>query len=201
MNYPEYTTYGKSCLDLKSKNPNAKSGYYEIFTAGNIVNVYCEQEKENGGWTQVAAVKLDKAGVQPAIGINDLGLNYKEVMFISCKNHWAQYATHAYVWKSKGYTALFNYLQFSGKKYYVKHPSAGWNAMPGQTIIPLTEFRRMGPKPNQCYMGDQNVPDYCFYQFVFQSKGKLEAFGDVESTTGQWTGDNQFHYDFRLYVR
>lgn len=198
--YPEWNNYPKSCLDALNKNKNAKSGYIDIYTAGDIYNVFCEQEKRGGGWTQVIRQKLDKVGEVAMTPINDLSLAYTEVMFIACKNHWFQYAMHAIAWKSKGYSTYLNYLQFSGKKYLAQNPK-GATILPNAVYVPESFFKRYGPQPDQCYFDQTQTPSFCHYQFIIQSKGKLEGFGDFESTVHQYTGDNVFHYDYAIYVR
>ena len=52
----------KSCLDIKSKNASAVSGYYFITTNGTLSLVYCDMEGNTcggaGGWTRVAFINM-----------------------------------------------------------------------------------------------------------------------------------------------
>ncbi len=40
-----------SCLEIRNKNPEAKSGKYLIEMGDRIVNVYCDMKTDGGGWT------------------------------------------------------------------------------------------------------------------------------------------------------
>ena len=46
---------GTTCLDIKKKSPNSKSGKYQLTINGKNIVTYCDMEFDGGGWTMVQA--------------------------------------------------------------------------------------------------------------------------------------------------
>ncbi|WP_146163543.1 fibrinogen-like YCDxxxxGGGW domain-containing protein [Aeromonas veronii] len=46
---------GSTCLEIKKKAPNSKSGKYQLTINGKNIGTYCDMELEGGGWTMVQA--------------------------------------------------------------------------------------------------------------------------------------------------
>lgn len=46
---------GSTCLEIKKKAPNSKSGKYQLAINGKSIGTYCDMEFEGGGWTMVQA--------------------------------------------------------------------------------------------------------------------------------------------------
>ncbi|WP_429037867.1 fibrinogen-like YCDxxxxGGGW domain-containing protein [Aeromonas media] len=46
---------GSTCLEIKKKAPNSKSGKYQLTINGKSIGTYCDMEFEGGGWTMVQA--------------------------------------------------------------------------------------------------------------------------------------------------
>ena len=46
-----YSTYKRSCLEIKKSAPHALSGLYDILVDDTVITVYCEMAKDGGGYT------------------------------------------------------------------------------------------------------------------------------------------------------
>ena len=66
----------RSCKDIKSSKPNAKSGVYTIKPFDKSIDVYCEMDIDGGGWTQYAYINhpSDNFNNSVNIGVFDYGV-------------------------------------------------------------------------------------------------------------------------------
>lgn len=88
----------KSCMEIKTINPNAGSGYELIFPQGFFgpsIEVFCDQETDGGGWTQIVSYNKLKDGCltgfymdsenciktsrEVSVFVNNLGIEYQEL--------------------------------------------------------------------------------------------------------------------------
>lgn len=215
----EHASEPKSCLEIKKSNPNAKDGIYSIRPKSALVQADCLMESEGGGWTKIAGEKKSVTGLYPKLKIDDLGMNYNEVMFTSCKAHGFTLDTQPDVadcfrnpilWKSSGYNSFVNFLEFVGtdnvaRKLMTQPPGEKeyWGVLSGRKYISLDEFDNIVESPKDCYFEDRLKDCSCMYAFVLCGQGKLIGFGDIESELGRsaLTYDNRFDYDFEIFVR
>ncbi len=59
------TPTGSSCSEIKEQNPLANSGYYTITPANSAaIDVYCNMDKESGGWTLFARHNISLSSVK-----------------------------------------------------------------------------------------------------------------------------------------
>ena len=201
VDYDEYY-YAKNCKDILNEG-HKTNGIYTIFKDdGTSLEVYCEMTIDNGGWTQLLNKSRSQSLGTPAkFEIDDQDIKYKQVLFITCKNHRFSYNKDKWPYESsKGYNSVLNYLQFSGSQYMVRGP-VELPQTPNPTYISSSSFVRLGPVPTICYIGDKNTPGNCFYQFIAPAPGELQEFGDRRSLTLESIYTTRFDYDFQIYVR
>ena len=192
-----------SCAQLL-KEGDTKSGMKWIRPAnGIVVKVYCDMTSDNGGWTTVVEVDKKVLGKIPQLTIDDMGLTYKQVLWMSCSSHTMDYEfgeSKDYV--SGGYNMYLNYLKFGSRLYRVKPPVNRWTIPEGNAYIKKKNFKVLEPVPKTCTHEGKDV-DVCASLFIMSvPKGKkLTGFGDIESLTGLSVGNNLYDYHFRILVR
>ena len=206
-----------SCLEIHRANKNAKSGTYTIRTPGDEVHsVYCDMEANNGGWTKVSHIvhNEEKPKNTKDFAIDDLNINYREVMVRTADDHYLSYAVNG-SWWDQGFSFLHNYLKFNNGHYYYLDVNywrgCGGNAgFPHQVnhiweklvtyYIPSIYYRVTKGAP-KCRAGNRNFPHLCAREFIVQAPGRLRGFGDLESIDWACTGDNRQHYNIEFFVR
>ena len=194
--------YAKNCKEILNQGYKT-SGLYHIFKAdGTTLEVFCEMNIAEGGWTQLLHVTQKVVDTTAEYAIDDHQIVYDNVMFIACKNHRFSYNKDLWPhWSSKGYNTVLNYLKFDGKPYMVKAPKDEFTTPADTQYISVSSFKRMGPVPTVCYFENVNTPGNCFYQFILPKQGVLQGFGDRRSASTVDTMLNRFDYDFTIYVR
>lgn len=199
----DYGKYPGSCKEILKKNPKATSKKYWIRPPkGTPIQVFCNMDTDKGGWTTVYEADFVIKGKVPQLSIDDFGLKYTQILYEACKGTTLDYEyKESKDWISHGYNIHLNYLGFSGKIYRVKPPVARWT-VPKNNVWTVKKKFNILSKPDSCtFEGKESST--CATQFVFDvPKGKkLDAFGDIESLTGETASNNFFDYHFRIFVR
>lgn len=192
------------CKAILLKNPKATSGYFDIRPPnGKAMHVYCDMDTDNGGWTNVIEFTKFVIGVMPTIEIDDMHLDYKEVLWVSCLSHFLNYEyKESEDFANQGYNFIINFLQFGNKMYRLRPPKKIWKVPKGTVWVKKNAFKTLDPPPKQCNF-DGQPSNICANRFIFQKPiGKhLTGFGDIESITGETAKNDAHNYNFRLFVR
>ena len=187
-----------------ANNPKALTGYYDIRPPnGKAVNVHCEMTVDNGGWTNVVEVIQFIVGVMPTTVIDDMQLDYKEVLWVSCLSHFINYEykeSEAFV--NQGYNFIINFLKFGPKMYRMRPPRRIWKVPKGTVWVKRSAFKVLDPPTTQCNFDDKPA-NICANRFTFDVPAgkRLTGIGDIESITGETATNDAHNYNFRMYVR
>ncbi|XP_066932481.1 uncharacterized protein [Clytia hemisphaerica] len=67
-----YQCAPQSCKALKKDDPSLRSSFYHVFLAGKIRKVYCDMEKDGGGWMLIANYTIPSTEITQAFNYGDL---------------------------------------------------------------------------------------------------------------------------------
>lgn len=205
------THLSNSCKEIKDFDSNLPSNNYDILVNGSELNVVCDMELDNGGWTKVASVDRESAVIGAAnngvnLVVDDLNLTYTEVLYFDrdSDNDYGGSTMYDGVWDWDGLDFGKNVFKFDND----------WAAMDGKFVhacntltkdlLPASSYRVIEHNVTACFdEGNINKLNECGRKVaVTVPTGKrLTGFSDVETVLNTCRSDNRFKQHFDLYVR
>ena len=163
----------------------------------NCTNISCSMRKLED-WTLIHdQTNLNFKGTRVYIPIDDHDLQYTQLLFISKGNQIVDYNVNT-IKQLEGFNYDLNYFAFENYNIIIRLESYSYFF----TDIANSLSFRVLPAYNL-----QTVElgiDGCANKFIIQlpnDAGKIKGISDIESFTGLHLQDNEYNYDFLLYVK
>ena len=187
---------------IRSLNTNIKPVYYQDFV--------CKTQKY-GDWTLIHdQSNLNLKGVKVYIPIDDHDLQYTQLLFIS---HGNQYLDYNYGedggWYSEGFNFQFNYFAFENYNIVIKAKPGDYyfNTITNNSsfkLLPANNLETLKFSKGRCQKVVIELIKYCATEFIIHlpnDAGRIKGISDIETFFVIDLLDDEFNYDFQLYVK
>ena len=201
-------TTSNNCYQIKQLLPTAVDGYYLITPSGGNTITYClGMGWTDGPYTRIHDIKNYRAppGTSP-ISISDMGVNYNKLYFVDKGTTLYDYAYAAgNFWRNEGFATELIALKFNSTYYsflpeFFSQPATPKVNLQRSSLYDTIDSKSLG---KQCNVGYTAKFGLCFSEFKMHlpNKGlRLVRMIDSEGYNGANIGDNQYIYDFYIYV-
>lgn len=191
-----------NCKNILAFDSTLPTGNYPILINGSEINVSCDMDTDNGGWTLITQESFVGDDLSPLYSIDDKSLNYTEVMYFD-EGSSASYGNGSPNWDWEGIEVGRQAFKFDNTWY---NQTGGFNHVCNSisNSIPVSDYRVIEAGIDNCYYQSTKI-NTCYNKVAVKvpSGTRVTGFTDIESINpaSNCYPDNEFNLNFKLFVR